>query len=224
MLDRPPQKIHGFELAVLALFLLPGIALSYFGRSMDHFSFSMLAVSSIFQNAAFSGLVLYFVWRNREPLREVGLSAEGWEREVFAGVLLYLPFAIGVGILESILRHAGMPAPQQLPPSLRLDGLSDHLLAPIFLVAVAFSEELLFRGYLIRRIGQLMGNSWAAVLVSSLVFALGHGYAGSLGVVTIGVMGVLLGVIYLWRGSLIAPMVMHFIQNFIGLIVVPGAS
>jgi uncharacterized protein len=224
MPDRTPHRIQGFELAVLALFLLPSMAFSYLGRSLDHLSFSMLAVSSIFQNAAFTGLVLYFVWRNREPLREIGLSTEEWQREVLAGVLLYLPFAIGVGFIESILRHAGLPAPEQLPPSLRLAGFTDYVMAPIFLLTVAFSEELLFRGYLIRRIGQLAGSSWAAVLLSSLVFALGHGYAGSLGVVTVGIMGVLLGVIYLWRGNLIAPMVMHFIQNFIGLIVVPGAS
>lgn len=32
-------------------------------------------------------------------------------------------------------------------------------------------------------------------------FALGHGYEGSAGVVTVGVMGMVFALVYLWRGS-----------------------
>jgi membrane protease YdiL (CAAX protease family) len=54
-----------------------------------------------------------------------------------------------------------------------------------------------------------------------LIFAVGHGYEGSAGVATVGVMGVLFAVVYLWRGSLVAPMVMHLLQDFLAIVVLP---
>ncbi|TAK00125.1 MAG: CPBP family intramembrane metalloprotease [Candidatus Manganitrophaceae bacterium] len=57
-----------------------------------------------------------------------------------------------------------------------------------------------------------------ALLLSTLIFSLGHGYEGSAGIVTVGGMGLVFGLVYLWRGSLIAPMVMHFLQDFLAMI------
>jgi uncharacterized protein len=224
MHDRPAQRVQLFELIVLFLFLLPPLVLSLLGRSIGALSFRMLALSSIFQNIGFVALILYFVWRNREPVREIGLTTWNWPREVLAGILLFIPFSLVVAILESMLRMAGLSGAQELPSALLLADSTDYLLALPFLVVVAFAEELLFRGYLLRRLDQLTGSLSAGLLLSSMIFALGHGYAGALGVVTVGAMGMLFGLIYRWRGSLVAPMVMHFIQNFIGLILAPLAK
>jgi membrane protease YdiL (CAAX protease family) len=61
----------------------------------------------------------------------------------------------------------------------------------------------------------------AAVLLSAVVFALGHGYEGSLGVVTVGVMGLIFSLIYLWRQSLVVPIVLHFLQDFVAIVLAP---
>jgi membrane protease YdiL (CAAX protease family) len=58
-------------------------------------------------------------------------------------------------------------------------------------------------------------------LLSAGIFSLGHGYEGSAGVVTVGVMGAVFALVYLWRRSLVAPMMMHFLQDFIGIVLVP---
>jgi uncharacterized protein len=221
MHDRPSQRIYQFELFVLALFFLPTIAFSLLRGSVPHLPFHSVALSSIFQNSAYAALILYFVWRNREQMQDIGLSTRQWHRELLVGILLFLPFSIAVGLIERMFRLAGLSAPTELPSFLLLTETTDYLLAPLFLVVVAFAEELIFRGYLIHRLKQLTGNIKAAVLISSLIFSLGHGYQGSLGVATVGAMGVLFGVVYLWRESLIAPMTMHLIQNFIGLVVAP---
>jgi len=60
-----------------------------------------------------------------------------------------------------------------------------------------------------------------AALLSAAFFSLGHGYEGSAGVITVGVMGLVFALIYLWRQSLITPMVMHFLQDFIGIVLLP---
>jgi membrane protease YdiL (CAAX protease family) len=72
------------------------------------------------------------------------------------------------------------------------------MLAPLVLassVAVGYCEELFFRSYLMRRLGQAgLPLLWSAV-VSSLVFGAGHGYQGVIGIVS----GSLLGLYFAWR-------------------------
>jgi membrane protease YdiL (CAAX protease family) len=34
-------------------------------------------------------------------------------------------------------------------------------------------------------------------------------------------MGLILGVVYVWRGSLVAPVVMHFVQDFATIVLLP---
>jgi membrane protease YdiL (CAAX protease family) len=65
----------------------------------------------------------------------------------------------------------------------------------------AFCEEMFFRGYLMNRIFDLVGNGRAgwisALLVSSLLFGLAHGYQGLAGAIGTAEVGLLLGVMYL---------------------------
>jgi membrane protease YdiL (CAAX protease family) len=53
------------------------------------------------------------------------------------------------------------------------------------------------------------------------VFSLGHGYEGTAGVITVGVMGIVFAAVYLWRGSLVAPIAMHFLQDFMSIVLQP---
>ena len=72
------------------------------------------------------------------------------------------------------------------------------MLAPLVLVssvAVGYCEELFFRSYLMRRLGQAgLPLLWSAI-ASSLVFGAGHGYQGIVGIVS----GSLLGLYFAWR-------------------------
>jgi CAAX protease family protein len=61
----------------------------------------------------------------------------------------------------------------------------------------------------------------AAVILSVATFSPGHGYEGSAGVITVGAMGGVFAVIYLWRRSLVAPIAMHFPQDFISITLLP---
>ena len=94
-------------------------------------------------------------------------------------------------------------------------------MASLLVIVVAIAEETMFRGYLILRLKAVTASPAAAVVLSAVIFALGHGYEGTAGVVTVGVMGLVFALIYLWRKSLIAPIVMHFLQDFISIILLP---
>jgi membrane protease YdiL (CAAX protease family) len=112
----------------------------------------------------------------------------------------------------------GLHTPKTPLPSLVVGkGITEVIIATVLVIVVAFSEETIFRGYLMLRFrGATTSAVWAVVL-SSFVFSLGHGYEGSAGVVTVGVMGAIFAIVYLWRGSLAAPMTMHFLQDFISI-------
>ena len=64
----------------------------------------------------------------------------------------------------------------------------------------AFGEEMVFRGYLIRRLLDLAGDSpgarAAGLVISSILFGLAHGYQGWAGVIATGTIGALLASLY----------------------------
>ena len=107
-----------------------------------------------------------------------------------------------------------------MPSLIAEKNTAEFLLATVLVMVVALTEETIFRGYLLLRFKSIMAST-AAVLTSAVIFSLGHGYEGSAGVITVGVMGVVFALIYVWRQNLVAPVVMHFLQDFIGIVLVP---
>ncbi len=69
-------------------------------------------------------------------------------------------------------------------------------------------EELIARGFLIWFVGAWTGP-WIALVVSSVLFGLGHAYQGRKGIVQTGVVGLAMGLVYLGTHSLLPGMVLH---------------
>jgi uncharacterized protein len=89
----------------------------------------------------------------------------------------------------------------------------------------AFGEELVWRGYLMNRVADLgRRTKWAwmcSLVVVNIVFGFAHGYQGVTGVIDEGLMGVLLGVLYLWTGfNLGVPIIAHGTQDTIDLLLI----
>ena len=72
-----------------------------------------------------------------------------------------------------------------------------------------FGEELAYRGYAIPAAIVAGVSAPAALAVTSVAFAVLHSYQGVLGVVRTGVIGVIMGVVFLHTGSVWPPMVAH---------------
>ncbi len=72
-------------------------------------------------------------------------------------------------------------------------------------------EEILFRGFLIRLFhgGALAVPAAGALVVSSLLFGLGHLYQGVKGVLSTAVAGLVMGLLFLLSGNLIPAIVLH---------------
>jgi membrane protease YdiL (CAAX protease family) len=204
------------EVSVFLFLIVPSMALSFFVTRQGKVDFAFIAVSTILRDLALVCLILFFVWRNGEPVSVLGWRPRHWGRDIVLGILLYFPLVSVIGLLESLLHEAGLPEPSTPGPSFfDIRGRWEVVLAVVLVIVVAVSEETIFRGYLILRLRTVTRSTAAAVVLSSVIFAMGHGYEGSLGVVTIGVMGLILSLIYLWRKSLVTPIVLHFFQDFI---------
>lgn len=218
----PSRKAIVLEVCVFLFLIVPSMVLSFFVGGEDKTGFVLLALSAIFRDLALLSLILFFAWRDQEPVRRLGLSARDLERNIVLGFALYVPFLLVIGLVEQLLTALGLSQPSEPGPSyFRVGGQWELALAVVLVIVVAISEETIFRGYLIRRLQTATGSTAAAVLLSSVVFALGHGYEGSLGMISVGVMGLIFSLIYLWRQSLVVPMVLHFLQDFLAIVVAP---
>ena len=221
VLTLPARRGYLLETIVFFLVLLPWMGFSALGTATEELTFPRVASVIVFHDVALTALALYFVWRTGEGVRAIGWVRAGIGRELVVGMVLFLPLFFGIALLEALLQGAGFAEPLEPPGYLVPRNGIEHAFALVLLLVVAVAEETVFRGYLIRRFSQVTASRTVAVVLSSVVFALGHGYQGSLGIIAVGAIGLAFAIVYLKRGSLVAPVVMHFIQNFIGLIVAP---
>ena len=76
-------------------------------------------------------------------------------------------------------------------------------------LCAGFGEELAYRGYAIPAVIVAGGSAPAALALTSAAFAVLHSYQGVLGVVRTGVVGVIMGAVFLHTGSVWPPIVAH---------------
>jgi len=82
-------------------------------------------------------------------------------------------------------------------------------------ITAGICEELLFRGYLIQLLAEVM-PTYGAVIVSSIAFGLPHIYQGPIHIVRTAILGVLMALIYLATDSVIIPMLLHAMLDMYG--------
>ncbi|HEU0186176.1 MAG TPA: type II CAAX endopeptidase family protein [Blastocatellia bacterium] len=220
--DQIAHKEQAVEVIIFLILIVPSMVLSLFVVRKGNLSFVLTAVATIFRDLALVSLILFFLWRNGENIERIGWSFRRAGREAALGAALFVPFVFGADLLERILLRLGLSQPATPRPSfLTAEGRAEFLLAAALVAIVAVAEETIFRGYLLLRFQALFRSSALAVLLSSVIFSLGHGYEGAAGLVTVGVMGAVFAIIYLWRRSLVAPIVMHFLQDFLIIVLLP---
>ena len=218
----PSRREQIFELLVFLFLIVPSMVLSFFAINQGSVSFTLTAVATIVRDLALVSLILFFVWRNREGVTAIGWNFENFLREVILGAFLFVPVFFGAAVLDSFLQSIGFSAPSTpLPTTPTVESFSETILAIVLVVIVAFAEETIFRGYMILRLEGIFRSPAWAVILSAVIFSLGHGYEGSSGVVTVGAIGAVFAIVYLWRRSLTAPMVMHFLQDFLSIVLLP---
>ncbi|AKS42365.1 CPBP family intramembrane glutamic endopeptidase [Wenzhouxiangella marina] len=145
-----------------------------------------------------------------------GQFGGGWAGTLLFGMLGTVPMlALLVGLecsnaawveaLRGFVRRHLIPLFQGVGPS------------GVFLLALSAGvcEELLFRGVIQTGLAGPFGP-WPALLLASLLFGLAHAMTRAYFVLTT-VMGLYLGLLQIWTGSLLVPMLVHFLYDWVAL-------
>lgn len=175
-------------------------------------------------------------------LRGVGWRNVGLRRPTRWPSTLLLGVGIGIGyqyfslyVLEPLIARltGNLPDVSQFAP---LIGNTFFLFLSLIAswTLAAFGEELVFRGYLMNRLADLVGSNRAGWLTSlilvSILFGITHLYQGMSGIIVITLHGVLLGALYLATGrNLWVPIIAHGVNDTVGFILIflgkyPGLS
>lgn len=225
MTDGSISPRHGsrrerLELLVFLLLIVPPIVLASMAGASRH-AFAITIVATILHDVALTALILFFLWSAGERFASIGWTSRRLGRELALGVALYLPMLAALLVVGGLLRAAGLGSPHPPPAGLVPHSLAERAAASLLVVVVAVAEETIFRGYLLFRLRSVTRSTAAAVGLSTLVFATAHSYSGPAGIVAVAVLSVVFALVYLWRKSLVAPIVLHFLQDFLGLVIAP---
>ena len=85
-------------------------------------------------------------------------------------------------------------------------------LASSALLAGGIKEELQ-RAFILGKFRDYLGGLPVGLILWSAAFGAGHSHQGVAAAVTTGLFGLVFGLVYIWRGSLVAPMVAHGLWN-----------
>jgi membrane protease YdiL (CAAX protease family) len=137
-----------------------------------------LAVSGLLYGAAVLGIRRYSVQKYRLSWSALYLGRTPVAKYL-AMLVLYVPVQLGAGLIVTLQALAGSETSDNPQGDMIAELANQHWLnyVAVFLVVTVvapIAEEILFRGFLYRLLRKRL-PVWAAVPVSALIFAVGHG-------------------------------------------------
>lgn len=170
-----------------------------------------------------SCLLLLLVIRLQQ-LRGLGIADLGWHwpdlrREAGIGLRL-VPLLLLSNVLIGLLLEKFLPQwRSESNPMLDLIESPQDLFLFFFvaLLAGAFKEEVQ-RAFILQRFRDELRIPILGLALWSLMFGYGHAVQGIDSALGATIFGILFGIFYLWRRSMIAPMVAHSVYNSLVLI------
>lgn len=174
---------------------------------------------------------------NGEPWSSIGFKRpENVWRAVIVGVLAGVVMELFAVFVTTplISRFFGVEPDYSEFKEIRGNVTMLFLFLGLSWTVAAVGEEICFRGFLMKRLAQVFGESRVAwivsLLLSSVLFGWGHTEQGISGWIQEGLSGLLLGILFLLGNrNLIMPIVAHGISNTLAFILIyygryPGIS
>jgi len=210
----------------LALFLLAGLAVASMSWLLPApWRLPSMIVFQALLALAVTGAIQ--AWRRR-GWADIGLVAPG-PRDLPRGMLAFaaclganmlLVYVLIGAVPETVEDHTknlGFIA-RQIAGGLPLPGLV------ALLILVGLYEEVFARGLLLDRCRTLFTGTWQPVLVSSVLFGLGHLYQGWLGVLQTTLIGVVLALFAIRWGSLWPVIIAHALLNISSIMLMESGA
>ncbi|HXC56924.1 MAG TPA: CPBP family intramembrane glutamic endopeptidase [Rhizomicrobium sp.] len=219
---RPGHSAFDLVLVVLALLVLPAIS-AVTGRRIAKAPEGSL-LPRYFQTMTRGWFVVALIavdwWWSSRPAVWLGLDYPVGENGIFG---LVAAAAVAVAVAIQLSRGHRLVKPERLPQLRRQ--IRDIKILPhssaefaVFLavaVTAGIWEELLYRGFLVWFLSPCAGVV-AAVVLSTVVFGIGHVYQGWRGMLRSGALGLVFAVGYVGTGSLWWLIAIHGLIDIMG--------
>lgn len=210
--ERLPQLLReNRPLIILTIFLMAGL------HFLGQIGFIMAII-----------LCVIIHWARKTKWDELGLSRpKSWWKTVLLGILCTLVImTVFMTVINPLIFELFPPESKDLS---RFNGIKDNgwMLMGGLLSAwgtAGLAEELIWRGYIMKNIAQILGNknvAWiSSLILSAGVFGLLHFYQGPVGILQTGIMGLFLGIMYMVNGkkNLWLNIMVHGLIDTIGMI------
>ena len=158
--------------------------------------------------------LLFYLWANRLPIKERIRFYPVSKQTVMATLVLSSGIIILGDELDRLLSII-FPQPefiQSLSQQLKIESVEAAILIPLLVVFFApIIEEILFRGFLQKFLEESWKDITRAILITSLFFALIH--FNPYWIIQIYFLGLVLGYLAWYTGSIIPPIILHTFNN-----------
>jgi len=159
-------------------------------------------------------VVLLFVkYVDKEKFIDIGFHLKNRINEFSSGLLIGLIIMLlGFGFLELI---------DEIQFQRIEFDFKEITFSILLFILVALAEEIFFRGYILRNLMNSY-NKYLALLISSVIFCLIHGFNPNIDIIgftNIFLSGILLGITYIHTKNLWFPIALHFSWNFFQTVV-----
>lgn len=171
-------------------------------------------------------IAVVLIARKHGSFADLGLRRpESWPK-LLATTLIYgfaIQMIFTIAIEPGLSRLTGDPVDISIFDGVRGNFVNFLLMMALGWVVGGFLEEFTFRGFIVGRVRWLLGSgttaTWAAVLAAAVPFGVAHYYQGTTGMIATGMIGFVLGTVYVYHGfNLWYAMFTHGFVNTVGIV------
>ena len=201
---------------------------AFIGKS--HFIISVIVVSlllSIFAGQLgtllFYIVVLITLWAKRWDWKYFSMVRPNWPITIFRAFL----FAVGSFILIDFLIQPFIEFYIGRIDLSEVSGIEGNFINYVVYILLGwvlggFCEEIIYRGYVLKRLAIIFGDTNKAWLLSavmaSIVFGFAHSYQGPSGIIATAIIALLFGLIFIFnKNNLMVLVLTHGIYNMIAI-------
>jgi len=202
--DSEPYLVLAAKIMQIAsqfeMFILPALAFFYFSDASSSVIFKTTSIKPVIIVIATTLLAIPFInllaeWNTFWHLPEFLKDIEIWMRETQKDsdniITVFVAMNTPTDIFLNILMMAIIPA---------------------------IGEELIFRGILQTQLSKIFKNAHWAIIISALLFS--ALYLQFLGFFSRAILGVIFGYMFYWSNNIWLPILAHFINNFLALVLI----
>jgi membrane protease YdiL (CAAX protease family) len=163
----------------------------------------------VFEGVALVFAILFRRYIDRRPVKSLGLQWQGFQPDALTGICLGLAL-LGAGSLVLLATH-------HLEWTDIHFSASDLFAGLVLMLLIAFTEEMVFRGYILNNLMESM-NKWMALGISAALFTFAHGSnpgISFIAVINLLLAGLLLGINFIYTRNCWFAICFHFSWNFV---------